>query len=81
MNLLGLGRWIVERRMKKANVVSLEKLLADFRELGGKIIACEMTIEIMNIRREDLREEMIDAYGAIGTYVQEARASTITLFI
>lgn len=81
MHLLGLGKWMIKRRMKKANVAPLEKLMADFKELGGKIIACEMTMEIMGLRREDLREDLIDKYGAVGTYIQEARESAITLFI
>jgi peroxiredoxin family protein len=81
MHLLGLGKWMVLRRMKAAKVVSLEKLLQDFKELGGKIIACEMTMQIMGIKREDLREDLIDEYGAVGAYIQEARESNITLFI
>jgi peroxiredoxin family protein len=81
MNMLGLGRWMVLRRMKAAKVASLEKLLADFKELDGKIIACEMTMEVMGIRKENLRTDLIDEYGAVGTYVQEARGSAINLFI
>ena len=81
MHLLGLGKWMVKQRMRKANVASLEKLLQDFKELGGKIIACEMTMEIMGIRRQDLREDLIDEYGAVGSYIQEARNSNVTLFI
>ena len=81
MHLLGLGKWMVKQRMKKANVASLERLLRDFKELGGKIIACEMTMEIMGIRRGDLREDLIDEYGAVGSYIQEARHSQVTLFI
>lgn len=81
MNMLGLGRRMVLRRMKAAKVASLEKLLFDFKELDGKIIACEMTMEVMGIRKEDLRADLIDEYGAVGTYVQEARGSAINLFI
>jgi len=81
MHLLGLGRWMMRQRMKKANVVSLEKMMADFHELGGKIIACEMTMEIMGLKRSDMREDLITEYGAVGTYITEARASQITLFI
>jgi peroxiredoxin family protein len=72
---------MVKQRMKKAKVAPLERLLQDFRELGGKIIACEMTMEIMGIRRQDLREDLIDEYGAVGLYIQEARNSKVTLFI
>ena len=81
MHFLGLGKWMVKRRMAKARVVSLERLLADFKDLGGKIIACEMTMEIMGIKREDLREDLIDEWGAVGTYIQQARGSAVTLFI
>ena len=81
MHMLGLGKWMVKRRMKKANVASLERLLTDFKELGGKIIACDMTMEIMGIKKEDLRQDLIDECGAVGTYLQHARESSITLFI
>jgi len=81
MHMLGLGKWMIKQRMKKANVASLERLLTDYKELGGKIIACEMTMEIMGIKRKDLREDLIDEWGAVGTYIQEARESTVTLMI
>jgi peroxiredoxin family protein len=81
MHLLGLGKWMIQRRMKKANVASLERLMSDFRELGGKVIACEMTMEIMGLTRADLNEEWIDEYGAVGTYISDARESQITLVI
>ena len=81
MHYLGLGKWMIKGRMKKANVASLERLLNDFRELGGKVIACEMTMEIMGIDKKDLNQDIIDEYGAVGTYVNEARDSKITLFI
>ena len=77
MHMLGIGKSMIKQRMNKANVSSLERLIQDFKELGGKIIACEMTMEIIGIKKEDL----ITEYGAVGTYIQEARESTINLFI
>lgn len=81
MNMLGLGKWMVKRKMKQANVASLERLLQDFKELGGKILACDMTMDIMGIKKEDLRSDLISEYCAVGTYVKEAMESKITLFI
>jgi peroxiredoxin family protein len=81
MHLFGLGKWMVTQRMKRSKVVSLEKLMADFKELGGKIIACDMTMDIMGMKREDLREDLIDEYGSVGTYIKDARESSVTLFI
>jgi peroxiredoxin family protein len=81
MNMLGLGKWMVKRKMKKAGSAPLERLLQDFKELGGKILACDMTMEIMGIKKEDLRDDLISDYCAVGTYLAEARESKITLFI
>ena len=81
MNMLGLGKRMINERMKKANVASLEKLMADFVELGGKVMACDMTMEIMGIRKEDLREDLVGEYCGVGSFVQEARNSTVNLFI
>jgi peroxiredoxin family protein len=81
MNMMGMGKRMINNRMKQANVASLERLIKDFKELGGKIIACEMTMEIMGVKKEDLRQELIDEYGAVGTYIREAKESKINLFI
>ena len=81
MNMLGLGKWMIKRKMKKAKVASLEKMMADYKELGGKILACDMTMDIMGVKPEDLREDVISDYCGVGTYLNEARDSKITLFI
>ncbi|SES90685.1 Peroxiredoxin family protein [Methanococcoides vulcani] len=81
MHMLGLGKWMINKRMKAANVAPLEKLMNDYKELGGRILACEMTMEIMGVKVEELRTEWIDEYGAVGTYINEARDAKITLFI
>lgn len=81
MQMLGLGKWMVKRRMKKAHVAPLERLAEDFKALGGKIFACDMTMDIMGIGKEDLRQDLIERYCAVGTYIQEVRESTATLFI
>lgn len=81
MHMLGLGKWVMKRKMKSANVASLEKLMKDYLELGGKVIACDMTMEVMGIKKGDLDQSLITECGAVGTYIKEARESDITLFI
>lgn len=81
MNMLGLGKWMIKRKMKKAKVASLEKLMQDFRELGGKILACDLTMDIMGVNREDLRDDLISDYCGVGTYMDEAKDASVTLFI
>ena len=81
MNILGIGKWMIKRRMKKHNVASLETMLKDYIELGGKILACDMTMQLMGISKDDLRSEFISDYCAVGSYINEAKNSNITLFI
>ncbi len=81
MNFLGLGKWMMKRKLKKKNVREMDELIKDFHELGGKILACDMTMDIMGVDKEDLREEVITDYCAVGTYIKEAKESDVTLFI
>lgn len=81
MNLFGLGRWMIKKKMREAKVAPLETLLRDFKDLGGKIIACDMTMDVMGIKAEDLRQELVDDCGGVGAYIKEAKDSSITLFI
>ena len=81
MNMFGLGKLMINWKMKKAHVASLERMIQDFKELGGKILACDMTMDIMGIKKEDLREDLVSEYCGVGTYLDDARDSKITLFI
>jgi peroxiredoxin family protein len=81
MNMFGLGRWMIRRKMKQAGVASLDKMLSDFVELGGEILACDMTMEIMGVNKENLRDDVISDYCGVGTYIKEAMESDVTLFI
>ena len=81
MNFFGLGAWWMKKKMKREGVATPERLMADFKALGGRIIACEMTMEVMGISREKLDANLIDEFGAVGMYVDESKKSQRTLFI
>jgi peroxiredoxin family protein len=40
-----------------------------------------MTMDIMGVQKEDLRRYLSDEFGGVGTFIQEARDSAVTLFI
>jgi peroxiredoxin family protein len=81
MNAFGLGRFMIKRKMRKHNVRTLEELAWSYRDLGGKVIACTMTMEAMGVTREDLRQDLVDQYGTVGAYVYASRDASATLFI
>lgn len=80
-NLLGLGSRAMAWRMRSKGVQPLPDLVRDFKALGGKLIACEMTMDIMGLTRDDLDTDLIDDYGAVGTWWQDAHRSGIALVL
>jgi peroxiredoxin family protein len=66
-------------RMEEKNLTSLKEQFSDAIELGVKLIACDMSMDMMDITKDDL----IDGteIGGIGTFVNEAKDSDIDLFI
>ena len=79
LNMLGLGPVFFKVLMKKNHVETLPDLIALARELGVRLIACQMSMGVMGIRKEELLDGL--DYGGVGTYLGDACDSKITLFI
>lgn len=81
MDMLGLGRRLMSREMKKKNIADLDQLIQTAAELGVTLRVCEMSMQLMGIRRE----ELIDYPGlelcGIATFTDEVASSNSTLFI
>ncbi|OFY92015.1 MAG: NADH dehydrogenase, partial [Bacteroidetes bacterium RIFOXYB2_FULL_35_7] len=56
MNMLGMGPMMIKHLMKKKNVMSLDKMFQEAGELGIEITICEMSMDLMGFKKE----EMID---------------------
>jgi peroxiredoxin family protein len=76
MNMGGLGKMMIKRLMRKKNVASLEELIKDASELGVRLIACEMTMDLMNVPKDTLIPE-VKEIGGVGTYLDSASNSHI----
>lgn len=79
MNMLGMGPIMFKRMMAQRNVETLPGLIRLAQELGVKLIACRMAMDVMGIKDEELLEGI--EFGGVATYVGEAIDSKITLFI
>ncbi|MFM1904386.1 MAG: coenzyme disulfide reductase [Planctomycetota bacterium] len=79
MNMAGMGPAFFKMLMKQKNVQSLPEMLEMVRELGVRLVACEMSMGVMGVSREELLPD-ID-YGGVATYLGDAARSKITLFI
>jgi peroxiredoxin family protein len=79
MNMAGVGPVFFKHLMRQRNVESLPTLVDLARELGVRMIACEMSLKVMGVTRDELIPG-ID-YGGVATYLADAAKSKVTLFI
>jgi peroxiredoxin family protein len=63
----------------KHNVATIGELLDQCRELGVKLIACQMTMDVLGFKREELLDE-VEVAGA-ATFLAFAREAHTTLFV
>jgi peroxiredoxin family protein len=81
MNMGGAGTSMMKSLMRKKNVATLEEMIALAEELEVKIYVCEMSMDLMGFKRE----EMIDYNGldfaGVATFLAEAADSRVQLFI
>ncbi|MGQ9617616.1 MAG: DsrE/DsrF/DrsH-like family protein [Candidatus Aminicenantia bacterium] len=80
MSFCGAGRWMFKKMMKSKNVPLPDELRKTALELGVKIVPCQMSMDVMEIRQEDLIEGVQPPVG-VASFLEEASKSKITLFI
>jgi len=80
MHMAGMGTMMMKNVMKKKKAPSLPELIVLANKLGVNLHACEMTMGMMGIKREELIDEVKDVVG-VATYIDDAASSKITLFI
>src|SRR2546426_6291659 len=54
MNYFGVGSKMLRSMMKEKNVSSLEEMISLARELGVRMIACEMSRDVMGLKESEL---------------------------
>lgn len=79
-NLGGIGTLFMKILMKKFNMPKLSESISLSKELGVKFIACTTSMELMEISKEELTDN-IDSFAGVTTYISNARESAINLFI
>ena len=79
-NFGGIGRWMFKKMMRDHKVTQLEELRKTAIELGVKMYPCETSMEVMEISRDDLIDEVGENCG-VASMLQMADRSKQTLFI
>jgi peroxiredoxin family protein len=79
MNFFGAGSAIMRKIMKDHDVMSLAEFIEMAQEFGVRMVACDMSQELLGISDDELMDGM--EHGGVATFLGDAAASKVTLFI
>ncbi len=79
MNMAGMGPMMIRKVMNDKNISSLEDLIQTGIKSGIRIVACQMSMDVMGITKEELIDGV--EIGGVATYLNAADDSNVNLFI
>jgi peroxiredoxin family protein len=81
MNMAGMGPLMIKHLMKKQGVLSLDQMFKEAGELGIEITVCEMSMNLMGFKKEELIDYPNLRFAGAATFVADAGESSFQLFI
>lgn len=81
MNMGGMGTSMMKSLMKKKNAPTLDLLFEAAAELDVKIYVCEMSMDLMGLKHEEMIDYPNIEYVGVATFLDHAMDSSIQLFI
>ena len=79
MSMGGIGGKMMRYIMNKKGIDSLESLRQQALENGVEFIACQMSMDVMGVKQEELLDEV--TIGGVATYMERADNANVNLFI
>ncbi len=79
MNYYGVGAKMLRSMMKQKNVNSLEEMISLARDLGVRMIACEMSRDLMGIQESELAPGL--ECGGVASFLADSLKARTSLFI
>ena len=80
MSFGGIGRWMFKKMMNAKNVPTLAELRQTAIDLGVKLYGCQMSMEVMEIPKEKMIDEVARCVG-VATFIEQAQQADVTLFV
>lgn len=71
------GKEHIAEGFANANVPSIEEMVNTAQEMGVKLIACQMTMDVMNLDKDDFVNGI--EVGGAATYIEYAKDANISL--
>lgn len=70
---------MMKKMIEKKGVASIETLREAALESGVKLVACQMTMDLFEFKKEDMIDGV--SFGGAATYLEEAAKANINLFV
>lgn len=78
MNFAGMGPVLMKKMMKKHNVATVPELIEMAREMGVKIVACQMSMDVLGLTADEMMDGI--EYAGVATYIGEVEGN-LNLFV
>jgi len=79
MQMAGMGPKMIKYIMKKNNVDSLDTLITNALNMGVKVVACSMSMDLMGIKKEELLDGV--EIAGVASYLSSTEDAGVNLFI
>ena len=79
MNMGGVGTKMMRYIMNRKGIDSLESLRQQAIDNGVEFIACQMSMDVMGVKKEELLDNV--TIGGVATYMDRAEEANVNLFI
>ena len=79
MSMLGIGDRMMRHLIHRQGIHSLESLRQQAIDSGVEFIACQMSMDVMGVKREELLDEA--TVGGVATYMERAEGANVNLFV
>ncbi|MFB4159032.1 DsrE/DsrF/DrsH-like family protein [Geomicrobium sp. JSM 1781026] len=79
MQFAGVGPKLIKNVMKKHNAMPLADLIDLAEEQDINLVACTMTLDLLGLQKEELRES--SQYAGVAAYLADAEDGNVNLFI
>ena len=79
LNMGGLGTWMMKLRMKMLGIPSLEEMFQQAQQQGVRLVACQMSMDVMGVKKEELLDGV--ELGGVATFLEAADTARATLFM
>jgi len=77
--MVGVASRMMRSRFARHNVATIGDLLDSARDVGVRLIACQMTVDVFGYAQGDFVDGV--EFGGAAAFMAEARSSHLTLFI